>query len=138
MESTISLDLYNVPLLEALRSVAHQIELRVVIGPNYVQLVTPASELPTKEFFVPSLFFGGDESEPLHSAPSSFFDRGHGYEKSLLERRGITFPAGTYAAYFPRFQKLIVHNTQDNIELVQALVLEYYSKKNPTPIVANP
>lgn len=42
--------------------------------------------------------------------------------KEWMEECGISFPEGTYAIYNPSKSQLIVRNTADNMELVEALV----------------
>ena len=44
--------------------------------------------------------------------------------KAFLESSGVTFPPGSSAVYLPSTSKLVVRNTQANIDLVQALVSE--------------
>ena len=42
--------------------------------------------------------------------------------KEFLESQGVPFPPGASANFLPQSSRLIVRNTQDNLELVDALV----------------
>src|SRR5439155_5291231 len=42
--------------------------------------------------------------------------------KDFLESQGVAFPPGSSAAFLPQGSRLIVRNTQDNLDLVDAIV----------------
>ncbi|MCX7713187.1 MAG: type II and III secretion system protein [Chthoniobacterales bacterium] len=128
----ITLQLTNVPLSEALRYVAELAGLRVKVEPFAVTLVplsVPIDTLVTREFRVPPDFIPFTKED----APQAFVPRGQpqGPRSSLtgtidaqkfLQDQGIKFPQGASATYYRSGSKLIVKNTQDNIDQIEALV----------------
>lgn len=146
-ESRISLSLNNIPLLEALRYVAQQASLKVRVEPFAVAIV-PANEdtanLLQAEFRVPPGFIassvaptgpsalnapaappGGAPPPPggtkdVTGAGSGVIQRQDA--KTFLEANGVSFPPGASAAYVPQGSRLVVRNTQENLDLVQALL----------------
>ena len=44
--------------------------------------------------------------------------------KTFLEASGVTFPPGASATYLPSTSKLVVRNTQENVDLIESLVAE--------------
>ena len=145
----ISLTLSNIPLLEALRYVAQQANLKVKVEQYAVSLV-PFSEnievLVTREFrvapnFISSVTSGGlgQVGSVLDAGPTSATAGGNTTAasgtntngqivrqdaESFLKSSGVQFPPGASATYLPSTSKLIVRNTQENIDLVEALVNE--------------
>ena len=144
----ISLTLSNIPLLTALGYVAQQASLKVKVEQYAVSLV-PFSEntdvLVTREFRVPPNFIsntsntgvqlgGGalDQGAVSATAGSGARDNtGVGTQvinrqdaETYLKSTGVQFPPGASATYLPSTSKLIVRNTQENIDLVEALVNE--------------
>ncbi len=143
-DSRISLSLTNLPLLEALRYVASQAGLKVRVEPFAVAIV-PANEdvatLIQAEFRVPPGFIassvspsaasalnagataaggGGGGTRDVTGAGSGTIQRMDA--KTYLEANGVTFPPGASATYVPQGSRLVVRNTQENIDLIQALV----------------
>lgn len=130
----ITLRLTNVPLAEALRYTTSLAQLKykteshaVVVTP----LSTPDADLYTQVYKVPPTFLsmGGMASDGGAGAADPFADpvaSGGGVvgtrrtAKSLLEEAGITFGAGSSAVYNAETGQLIVRNTKDQIELVEA------------------
>ena len=145
----ISLTLSNIPLLTALGYVAQQASLKVKVEQYAVSLV-PFSEntdvLVTREFRVPPNFIsnasttgvqlggGALDQGPTSATTSTSGARdntGVGGQvinrqdaETYLKSTGVQFPAGASATYLPSTSKLIVRNTQENIDLVEALVNE--------------
>ena len=145
----ISLTLSNIPLLTALGYVAQQASLKVKVEQYAVSLV-PFSEntdiLVTREFRVPPNFIS-NTSAPV-TLGNSALDQGavtagaggasgtrdvtnvgtqvinRQDAETYLKSTGVQFPAGASATYLPSTSKLIVRNTQENIDLVEALVNE--------------
>src|SRR5216683_4966822 len=148
-EARITLTLNEIPLGEALRYIASQAGLKVKLEP-YAVLIIPVSELSndlfTKEYRVPpgfittSVNFGVSAlAAPTgRAAASAAAPTGTGKDtqeatggrqlinregaKEFLENQGVQFPPGTSAHFLPESSRLIVRNTEDNLELVDALV----------------
>ncbi len=143
----ITLTLSRIPLLEALRYVASQAGLKVKVEPYAVSIV-PLSEqteqLITAEFRVPPNFIsntttGGTAGGALDQAATAVGQGGGGSRdvtnvgtttisrqdaKTFLESSGVIFPPGASATYLPSTSKLVVRNTQENIDLIESLVQE--------------
>jgi general secretion pathway protein D len=144
----ISLTLSRIPLLEALRYVASQAGLKVKVEPYAVSIV-PLTEqtdtLITAEFRVPPNFIsnvttGGGGGSALDQAAVAATGGGGGGNrdvtgagsatisrqdaKTFLESSGVTFPAGASATYLAATSKLVVRNTQENVDLIESLVQE--------------
>jgi general secretion pathway protein D len=147
-EARITLTLNQIPLGEALRYIASQAGLKVKVE-AYAVLILPLSEqsneLTTKEYRVPPGFISstvnvgvsalsrGAAKVGAGAAPSG---TGKDTEEStggqllvnregareFLESQGVPFPPGASAHFLPQSSRLIVRNTIDNLELVDALV----------------
>jgi general secretion pathway protein D len=148
-EARITLTLNQIPLGEALRYIANQAGLKVKVEP-YAVSVIPISEqsndLITKEYRVPPDFIsttlapgytalqaGAYKTKTGAAAPT-----GTGKDtqestggqqlisregaKEFLEAQGVQFPQGASANFLPQSSRLIVRNTQDNLDLVDAIV----------------
>ena len=120
-ETRITLSLTDIPLFEALRYITYQANLKVKIDPYAVSIV-PMTEctdvLVTKEYRVPPGFMTvpeltGDEKTSLVTKNSS---------KDFLESQGVVFPDGASANFMPTSGRLIVRNTQTNLDLIDSLV----------------
>ncbi len=142
----ITLTLSRIPLVEALRYVAQQAGLKVKVEPYAVSIV-PLTEvtdaLITAEFRVPPNFISnttsGEGPNSLDAAATSAVGGGGGGRditgvggttisrqdaKSFLESSGVTFPPGSSATYLASTSKLVVRNTQENVDLIESLVQE--------------
>jgi general secretion pathway protein D len=148
-EPRISLALNQIPLGEALRYIANQAGLKVKVEP-YAVAVIPISEqsndLITKEYRVPpdfisttlggkSLLQQGAYQKAPGTAPGP---TGTGKDtqestggqqlvvregaREFLETQGVPFPPGASANFLPQSSRLIVRNTQDNLDLIDAIV----------------
>jgi type II secretory pathway component GspD/PulD (secretin)/tetratricopeptide (TPR) repeat protein len=146
-EPRITITLNQIPLGEALRYIAAQAGLKVKVEP-YAVAIIPISEqsndLITKEYRVPpdfisttltgtSLLQRGAYKTAPGTAPA-----GTGKDtqestggqqlinregaKEFLEAQGVAFPPGGSANFLPQSSRLIVRNTQDNLDLVDAIV----------------
>lgn len=131
--SRVTLDLKNVPLIEAIRYLTEVTGLKQKIEPYAVSLI-PSSEnteeLLVKEYrvspnFIPttSASGAGDTPEP-GSADTSSNQKLKGVKNATdhLKEQGIPFPTGAFAQYMPSGSKLIVRNTQGALDLVDTLV----------------
>ncbi len=116
---TITIDLANIPLREALDYITRLANLKIKVEP-YAVLIVPLSEptdtLLTKEYRVPPGFITS-----LPSSPSPDGGPRSG-AKDFLESQGVQFPTGASANFLPSSSRLIVRNTQENLDLVDALV----------------
>lgn len=121
---TITIDLSNIPLREALDYITRLANLKIKVDP-YAVLIVPLSEptdtLITKEYRVPPGF--------ISSMPAAAPAPGFGAEsavrsraKDFLESQGVQFPPGASANFLASSSRLIVRNTQENLDLVDALV----------------
>ena len=150
-EARITITLNQIPLGEALRYIAAQAGLKVKVEP-YAVSVIPISEqsndLITKEYRVPpdfisttltgaSLLQKGAYAKAEGTAPAAA-PAGTGKDtqestggrqlvnregaKDFLESQGVAFPPGAGANFLPQSSRLIVRNTQDNLDLVDAIV----------------
>src|SRR5438067_3682376 len=187
-QAKITLEVDDIPLLDALRYIANEASLKVKIEPNAVLLV-PLSEqstdLITKRYRIPPEFFGGPldvgyylsagvggggqapsgAGQTIQPAPvatgvveknaASFQnatgigtgagaastsqalqtnlttrqqlvnDRqlvGRADAKVFLQSMGVSFPPNSSATFFPHNGTLVVRNTADNLDMVDALV----------------
>lgn len=106
---SLSLDLKDIPLSEAIRYVAELSKMSYKIE-SFAVIMTPlavdSSEQHTQSFRAPPDLFVSASETP----------------KSILERGGITFPEGSSAFYNPNTTMLVIRNTQPNIDLTEALL----------------
>src|SRR5439155_4280039 len=135
-----------IPLGEALRYIASQAGLKVKVEP-YAVLIIPLSEqsneLITKEYRVPPGFISttvnigasalnrpatrvgagptGTGKDTQESTGGQLLVNREG-AREFLESQGVPFPPGASAHFLPQSSRLIVRNTIDNLELVDALV----------------
>src|SRR5256885_3277355 len=147
-EARITLTLNQIPLGEALRYIASQAGLKVKVEP-YAVLILPLSEqsneLTTKEYPVPPGFIsstvnvgvsalnrgptkaggaavpGGTGKDTQETTGGQLLVNREG-AREFLESQGVPFPPGASAHFLPQSSRLIVRNTIDNLELVDALV----------------
>jgi general secretion pathway protein D len=143
----ITITLNQIPLGEALRYIASQAGLKVKVEPYAVSII-PLSEqsndLVTKEYRVPPGFISSTVNVGASSlnAPARSATGGGGAgtakdtqestgghqlvnregAREFLESQGVPFPPGASANFLPQSSRLIVRNTEDNLELVDALV----------------
>ncbi len=144
----ISLTLSRIPLLAALDYVAKAANLKIKVEPyavSIVPLTEDTGDLITLEVRVPPSFIGttntgAGASNALNEAATTAGAGGGGTvdrtgtgsgplttrldAKTFLESNGVTFPPGASAIYLASTSKLVVRNTQQNIDLVQVLVGE--------------
>lgn len=132
-DSRITMALTNVPLIEALRYLTELSHLKYKVEPYAVSIV-PVTEnttdLITKEYRVPPSFIpatsgadsGGIPTAGATSAVGESRIKGRVNAKSYLESQQVPFPDGAFAQYVAAGSKLIVRNTPDAIDLIDALV----------------
>ena len=143
----ISLTLSGIPLLNALGYVAQQANLKVKVEQYAVSLV-PLTEVTdvfvTREFRVPPSFItststagatiggGALDQGAVSATATTTTTNGTNTANQItrmpadefLKANGVQFPAGASATYLPASSKLVVRNTQENIDLVETLVNE--------------
>jgi general secretion pathway protein D len=138
--ASISLDLKDVPMQEALRYVTELAGMKYKVEP-FAVLIVPVTETTTEQFTriykVPPDFEsmssgGGDAAAP--AAPADPFAAGGGAAATatgltkrqsaleILRGQGILFPDGATAVFNKVTSQLIVKNTQPNLDLVEAFV----------------
>jgi general secretion pathway protein D len=139
-EARITVSLTNIPLGEALRYVTSLANLKYKVEQYAVAVVPqsmPTEVLVTKEWKVPPGFLSGSAGagggpDPL-SAPAGKSGTndptkgGSGIVKKVeakdyLTASGVTFPQGASAIFLPTSSRLIVKNTQENLDLIDAIV----------------
>jgi general secretion pathway protein D len=151
-QARITLSLNQMPLGEALRYIASQAGLKVKVEPYAVSIIPmseQSNDLITKEYRVPAGFIStsvnvGESAlsqgaytrapgaaaaaAPIGTAKDTQESTG-GHQlvnregaREFLETQGVPFPPGASANFLPQSSRLIVRNTADNLELVDALV----------------
>jgi len=137
--SRITLSLSDIPLRAAIDYVAKAANLKLKIEP-YAVAVVPQSEptdvLITKEYKVPPGFItalpagtgsggglpGAGSGGPTIAAGSQNAIQSRSGAKEYLEAQGVTFPPNASANFIASTSKLIVKNTQANLDLIDTLV----------------
>jgi general secretion pathway protein D len=144
-DARITITLNQIPLGEALRYIASQAGLKVKVEP-YAVAIIPISEqtqdLITKEYKVPPGFLSATLNAAATSlnAPAKSVGGGGTAKdtvestggrqlvtretaKEFLESQGVTFDIkGAGAQFLPQSSRLVVRNTPDQLELVDAIV----------------
>ena len=123
----INLQLTDMPLGDILKYIATAASLKVKIEP-YAVAIVPLSEpteiLISKEYKVPPSFISSTSGStpPAGNTPGQLPTVGKSGAKEFLESQGVTFPAGATATYLASSSKLLVKNTQANLDLIDSLV----------------
>jgi general secretion pathway protein D len=142
-DARITLSLTNIPLSEALRYITSLAGLKVKID-QYAVTVVPLSEITdtliTKEYKVPPGFLStqGASASGALSAPAgrtrgaaaaggdaTGAGQNIAVKQTALEyltAQGVVFPPGASANFLPSSSKLIVRNTEANLDLVDTIV----------------
>src|SRR5947209_8310464 len=147
-DARITITLNQIPLGEALRYIASQANLKVKVEPYAVSIIPineMSNDLLTKQYRVPPGFItssvtGGQTAlnQPVTTtrAPSQITGTAKDTQEStgvrqlvtregakeFLESQGVSFPPGASANFLPQSSRLIVRNTPDNLDLVDAIV----------------
>ncbi len=131
----ITLSLTDVPLRTALEYVANAASMKIKVDP-YAVVVVPQTEntdvLVTKEYKVPPGFIQSSPGGAPAPVPGQAV-AARSMAKDFLESQGVTFPDGASANFIPSTSRLIVKNTQPNLELIDALV-ETAAATRPTQV----
>ncbi|MEP6673155.1 MAG: hypothetical protein ABJF10_28655 [Chthoniobacter sp.] len=130
-DARITVSLTNVPLLEALKYVTGLADLRFQVEPYAVSIVPlnpPAGTLITQEWKIPPDLI--PRTPVAHSAGAADSPKA-GTEitdrltaKKWLIANGVTFDGAATAIYIIRSSRLIVRNTQDQLDLVDTIIHE--------------
>jgi general secretion pathway protein D len=144
-DARITITLNQIPLGEALRYIASQAGLKVKVEPYAVSIIPineQSNDLFTKEYRVPPGFIsssvnvganalaGGARGATGASGSGKDTQETTGGQQlvnrqtalDFLKDQGVPFPAGASANFLPQSSRLIVRNTEENLELVDALV----------------
>lgn len=127
----ITLKLSDVPLVTALKYTVSLAQLKYKVEPNAVLVVplsAPDTDLFTNTYVVPPTFMSAssehDEtgvSDPFAaSATNGSGPARRRTAKDILTDAGVIFAPGASAVYDPKTSTLIIRNTQDQMELVEA------------------
>ncbi len=136
--SRITLALTDIPLRAAIDYVAKAANLKLKIEP-YAVAIVPQSEstdiLITKEYKVPPSFItalpasssggalpGAGGGGPTVAPGSLSAVASRSGAREFLEASGVTFPTGASANFLTSTSKLIVKNTQANLDIIDSLV----------------
>lgn len=132
----ITLDLKDVPMVEALRYITELAGMKFKVEP-YAVVVVPLSETTseqyTRTYKVPPDFLslGGQGAGAAPAAPADPFAAAAPAAAGLptkvgaleiLKNQGIAFPDGASATFIAATSQLIVKNTQPNLDQVEAFV----------------
>jgi general secretion pathway protein D len=141
-DAKITLSLTNIPLSEALRYITSLAGLKVKID-QYAVTIVPLSEITdtliTKEYKVPPGFLSTQGASASGSLAAPSATRGAtaaagdptGAGANIapkqtaldyLTAQGVVFPPGASANFLPSSSKLIVRNTEANLDLVDTIV----------------
>lgn len=148
-DARISVQLTNIPLIEALKYVTSLANLKYKVEPYAVAIVpmgTNTLELIQKEYKVPPGFIArianpGGDAGALAPPPPGGADATRGGAAisgrvdavEFLKSAGVTFPEGATAIYLPLNSRLLVRNTQENLDLIDKLV-ELAVNTGPTQV----
>lgn len=151
-EARITLSLRQIPLQEALGYIANLAGLKVKVD-EYAVAVVPQGEpvdyLITKEYrvkpdFIPTSSsggggdagagsaFGAGGSTTVGASDTGLIQRQAVQE--FLEGNGVKFPPGSAANFLPSSSRLIVRNSQENIDLIDTLVAAGNQQGGPTQV----
>jgi general secretion pathway protein D len=143
-DARITITLTEIPLGEALRYIASQAGLKIKVEPYAVSIIPvseQSSDLFTKEYRVPPGFIsntvnvgatalerpttragqsGGGKDTQETTGGQQLVNRQTALD--FLKDQGVPFPPGASANFLPQSSRLIVRNTEENLELVDALV----------------
>jgi general secretion pathway protein D len=125
---TFTLALDNTPLRSVLEYVTSALDLKIKIEPHAV-VVVPSSEntevLLTREFKVSPGFLNktpGSAPPQVAGGGSQSVIAAKSRAKDYLESENIQFPPGASANYVEKTNRLIVKNTQANLDAIDTLV----------------
>jgi general secretion pathway protein D len=125
--STLTLDVRDMPLIKILDFIKSLTNLNYKVE-EYAVYIFPANETSdvkiVKSFSVPPTFFGSivTVQDSVNALGANEVKIVGADVKKQLEDKGVSFSAGTSAAYLPKTAKLVVRNTLEQISLIEQLV----------------
>jgi beta-lactamase regulating signal transducer with metallopeptidase domain len=123
--TTITMNLQNIPLSEAVRYVAELSNVRVRYERYAIAFVDQNSGsgvLFQKEYKLPRDLFPDDTTGLRPDSALGAYTRVDAF--GFLKSKGITFPDGASGVYIARSQRLIVRNTEENMDRLDEIVAE--------------
>ncbi|MCK4563920.1 MAG: hypothetical protein KAU94_04530 [Verrucomicrobia bacterium] len=139
--NSITISIRDMSLYDALQYIAEMAKLKIEVQSNAIAIM-PVTYAPAKAMVVRSYDVSPDVGADLESASGS--DAGGGEDdlfgdSSAAEPSAgpadvtgffsiIEFPGGASAVYQPRFQKLFVKNTPNNLEALEAILSDMEDK----------
>lgn len=124
----VTINLQDVPMLEALRFISSITNLQVKVEERAVLLLPPnvvSSVLQTRTFAVPGGFFEGGLKAAAKAGGSTESTKVNTVKidvKKQLIDKGIQFPDGATAAFLAGSSRLVVKNTPDQLDIIAALI----------------
>lgn len=139
MGKPVTLKLTNTPLEAVLQYVTQQVGMKFRTDPFAITIVPLSAgddaRLMTRSYEVPPGFISGEGADggagggPVDPFANPAPAAGGGSlvkrisPQEFLESNGVTFPAGALASFNPGNSTLLIKNTPDNINIVEALLL---------------
>jgi general secretion pathway protein D len=121
----VTLDLNNVPLLEALRLLSTVTRLQLQIEEYAVYLLPPNDQnevLITRTYSVPVGFIRTSINVTAEGTATPDVKSVQVDAKEELINKGVSFPDGATAAFLRSSSKLVVKNTPQQLDIIQALI----------------
>lgn len=124
----VTINLQDVPMMEALRFISSITNLQVKVE-EYAVFLLPQNDvsgvLQTRTFAVPGGFFEGGlkaASSKPGSTETTKVDTVKMDVKQQLIDKGVQFPEGATAAFLSGSSRLVVKNTPDQLDIIDALI----------------
>ncbi|HZJ16306.1 MAG TPA: hypothetical protein VFD27_14725, partial [Chthoniobacteraceae bacterium] len=123
-DARITVSLTSVPLGEALRYVTDMANLKYKVDPYAISIIPRSANtdsLITKEYIVRPGFIsrvaGGGDTTKDGSSIAGRMDA-----KEFLTASGVNFPQGATATFIPGSNRLLIRNSEENLDLIDTLV----------------
>jgi len=129
-EARVTMELTRVPASEAIKYAAGLSNLTITYKKDGVYLTdlppdnspTPPRSAPTPQFGAAASLFTREWKVPANFLATLSKSAKPGSVQEDLTAAGIVFPAGSSATYLPDRSRLIVRNTQENLDRIDALL----------------
>jgi hypothetical protein len=127
-----SVDLEDISVLNLLKIISGQTGLEYVINDDAVYLRAPGdeAELIARTYLAPGGLFKDFSGVAEFSSDAVQID-----VTGWFKGQGVSFPVGARATYLPQSGKLVVRDTQDNLELIQKNI-DLFEQIKSSPWVA--
>lgn len=119
----ISLDLHDVPMVEALRYITELAGMKYKVEP-YAVVVVPITDV------------GNEQYTRSFKVPPDFLKKGGGTAREILQSAGISFPEGSAAEFNAATSQLVVKNTQPNLDMVDNFIQSQGGKAEGAAVAA--